>query len=64
MLIGIMSLDFLFNSVEFVGKSLPSVLVFHGKHTLQGFLLASQDLNFFLVSVKLFLKLSDGFSQA
>ncbi len=63
LLVVVVALDLLLNAVELVGKSLPSVLLFHGQHTLEGLLLAAENLGLLFVSVEMLLKRSNGVIQ-
>ena len=55
-LVVVVALDLLLNAVELVGKSLASVLLFHGQHALKSLFLAAENLGLLLVSIELLLK--------
>ena len=59
----IMSVNLLYNSVQFVRESLPSVLALHGEDILEGFFLTSQNLYLLLMCVETFMKLSASLGQ-
>ena len=58
-----MSVNLLYNSVQFVRESLPSVLALHGEDILEGFFLTSQNLYLLLMCVETFMKLSASLGQ-
>lgn len=58
LLVGVVSLDFLFDAVQLVRERLPCVLLLHGQDGLEGLLLRAQNLNLLLVGVQLLLQLS------
>jgi len=47
-----MAADVFLDSVEFVSKSLASVLALHGQDVLKGLFLRAQDLDFLLVGAE------------
>ena len=55
--------DLLEYTVQLVGERLPRVLALHGQHGLERLLLRAQNLNFFLVNVKIFGQLTCRFIQ-
>lgn len=63
-LILVVALDFLLNAMELVGESFACVALLHGKHTLEGLFLRTQNLHFFLVGAELLLKGADRLVQA
>ena len=56
LLVVVVALDLLLNAVELVGKSLASVLLFHGQYALKSLFLAAENLGLLLVSIELLLK--------
>ena len=55
-----MSVYILSHPVQLISQGFASVLALHREHRLKGFLLGTQDLNFFLVDIEVFRELSNG----
>ena len=59
LLVGIVTLNLLFNAVKLVGEGFASVVLLHGEDAFEGFLLAAKDLHLLLVGAELRLKPAD-----
>ena len=61
--VSLVAADVFLDTMEFVSKSLASILTLHGQDVLEGLLLRAQDLDFLLVSAEGLTEVSASFGK-